>query len=323
MNLESPENSVRPKFDVLGLGCIAVDELIYTDNYPPPDAKVWVSRTERQCGGLTATALVAASRFGAECAYAGVAGTDELSNYALSRLAAEAINLDYTRRKQDARVVHSFIVVDSTRGTRNIFADVNGAGGADLDWPDDDLIRDSRVLFVDQFGLPGMIRAAKIAREAGRPVVADIENDSDPRFLELFNLADHLIASEDFARRFTGMSDPTASAGKLKAGERQTVVVTAGERGCWYSGIETNGELVHQPAFEIEAVDTTGCGDVFHGAYAAALARQMGLRERILIASAAAALKAMQPGGQAGIPNRKEIDRFLHEREKWVRQQRV
>src|SRR5881396_2852148 len=110
-------------FDILGLGCVAVDDLIYVEAFPPPDAKTAVRRTERQCGGLTATALVAGARLGSKCAYAGVLGTDELSNFAIERMRQEGICLTELRRDAEAGPVHSFIVVDQTRQTRNIFFD--------------------------------------------------------------------------------------------------------------------------------------------------------------------------------------------------------
>jgi len=69
--------------DILGLGAVAVDDLLYVSSYPPADSKVHVTSTDRQCGGLTATALVAAARLGCVCAYAGVVGTDENSEFAL------------------------------------------------------------------------------------------------------------------------------------------------------------------------------------------------------------------------------------------------
>lgn len=67
----------------------------------------------------------------------------------------------------------------------------------------------------------------------------------------------------------------------------------------------------HQPAFRVRTVDTTGCGDLFQGAYAAALALGATLSERVRLARAAAALKATQPGGQRGIPTRNQVDEFL------------
>src|SRR5436190_18584562 len=108
-------------FDILGLGCVAVDDLIYVEAFPPPDAKTAVLRAERQCGGLTATALVAGARLGSKCAYAGVLGTDELSAFAIDRMRHEGIDLSHLLHRAESRPVHSFIVVDETRQTRNVF----------------------------------------------------------------------------------------------------------------------------------------------------------------------------------------------------------
>jgi sulfofructose kinase len=85
------------------------------------------------------------------------------------------------------------------------------------------------------------------------------------------------------------------------------VVVTCGAEGCWAAEGPHPGSLRRCPAFAVAAVDTTGCGDFFHGAYAAALSWGVGLDERLRLASAAAALKAARTGGQAGIPTRPEI----------------
>jgi sulfofructose kinase len=204
------------------------------------------------------------------------------------------------------------IVVERDRGTRTIFYEAKGRVGADVRHPSRRLIESSRVLFVDRFGLPGMIRAARLARSAGIPVVGDFETTDVPRLDELLALVDHLIIPEVAARRLTGRSHPSSAVAALKSVTRQAVVVTCGERGCWF---QEAGILrpVHHPAFTVRVVDTTGCGDVFHGAYAAALAQGMELRERVRLASAAAALKATQPGGQRGIPNLRAVRRFLKE----------
>jgi sugar/nucleoside kinase (ribokinase family) len=154
-----------------------------------------------------------------------------------------------------------------------------------------------------------MTRAAKVARAAGVAVVADLERDEWPGFAGLLALVDHLIVSRDFAARLTGQADPAAAAEHLWRDDRQSVVVTCGEHGCWCRGRQ--GPARHFPAFRVAAVDTTGCGDVFHGAYAAALARGEGLDERVRFASAAAALKATAYGAQAGIPDRPAVARFL------------
>ena len=112
------------KIDVLGLGVVAVDDLIFVPSYPPADAKIPVSRRERHCGGLTATALVAAARLGCHCFYAGVLGNDELSKFAIERLSQAGINFSHLVHRDEARPISSTIIVDEGRKTRNIFFDL-------------------------------------------------------------------------------------------------------------------------------------------------------------------------------------------------------
>jgi ribokinase len=297
------------RIDILGLGAVAVDDLLFVEAYPPPDAKARVLRQERHCGGLAATALVAAARLGARCAYAGVLGYDELSAFALACLKREGIDVSAAEQKPSAGPGHSHIVVDQRRGTRNIFSYERRVVGASRRTPAG-LIASCRVLLVDHLGVPGMIRAARLARRAGIPVVADIESDRHPQIHQLLALADHLIVSQSFAGRLTGAKSPERAVRKLARPDRQVSVVTCGDQGCWYLAL---GESLpkHQPAFKVEAVDTTGCGDVFHGAYAFALAKGMALEARIRIAAATAALKATRAGGQAGTPSLAAVRKFL------------
>jgi len=192
-----------------------------------------------------------------------------------------------------------------------VFVDLTGDSGADVAGPSETLLKSTRVLFVDHIGVPGMIRAAKICRANGIPVVADFERAEDPGFNELLGIVDHLILSKSFAAKITGEESPALAARALWTPDRKTVVVTAGSGGCWFVDANDLGKVRQQRAFKIEPVDTTGCGDVFHGAYAAGLADGMGVRDRIIFASAAAALKATRPGGQAGIPSREAVTTFL------------
>jgi sugar/nucleoside kinase (ribokinase family) len=293
---------MRKKFEVLALGAVAVDDLFYLGSYPGPDEKAPILRSERRCGGMSAIAAITASRLGCRSAYAGVMGRDELSEFAIDQMRQEGVNLRHLARRNGLRCIHSIIMIDSNAGTRNIFY-IGGFLGAARDWPSAEVIRSARVLFLDWYSVPGMIRAARIARAAGLPVVADFEQDGQPGFSKLLPLADHLILSETFAEKLTGLADPRRAVLKLWTGQQELAAVTCGAKGCYYVTADNPAEPRHQPAFKVKAVDTTGCGDVFHGAYAAALARGMSAPDRIRFAAAAAALKASQSGGaQQGIP---------------------
>jgi sulfofructose kinase len=297
--------------DVLGFGAVAVDDLIFLEEFPKPDNKYRVVRRERHAGGLTGTALVAASRLGCRCAYAGTLGSDEFSRFIEAGLAAEGVSIKHMVRQEGALPFRSTILEDMRGKTRTILSDASGVIGAHDSLPEERLIQRARVLFVDHVGLAGMLRAARIGRRAGIPVVADFEVHHS----ELFALTDHLILSMDFACEVTGATDGRAAAEALWSGApRAAVVVTMGAQGAWFVSQESGGEACLQPAFRVQVVDTNGCGDVFHGAYAACLARGMPMPERMRFASATAAMKATQVGGQKGIPSRADVEAFLKSR---------
>lgn len=124
----------------------------------------------------------------------------------------EGVEVKFAPRTMDASVVHATVIVAAETGTRNIFYRVNGRLGAD-DWlPTESVIRSARVLFLDQYGMVGNIRAALIARAAGIPIVADFEEHDDPRFKELLGLVDHIVLPEDMAAKITGKRSPQSAA---------------------------------------------------------------------------------------------------------------
>lgn len=301
------------RFDVLGLGVAAVDDLFFVQSYPVADTKVRVSRKERHGGGLTATALVAAARLGSTCAYAGALGSDELSVFAREGLKAEGVDLSWVADREDARPIHATVIVDREAHTRTILLYGEGICGAVPNWPPEEVITGSRVLFVDYVGPEGVLRAARIASGVGIPIVADAEGGSGVEHEELMHLVDHLIVTSEYASRVTGREDPGEAVVALWHEGRQAVVATCGKSGAWYVDAGAPGRPRHQRAFSVDVVDTTGCGDVFHGAYASGLARGLDMAGRMELASAAAALKATRAGGQSGAPTLAEVEAFLRE----------
>lgn len=300
-------NNAARWWDVLGLGAVAVDDLLYVDGYPAPDSKTQVAQRRREGGGLAGTALCAAAKLGARAAWLGVLGDDELSRFSLQDLKRFGVDCSPVIIESGARPHYSVILVDRTSGSRTLLAMHDGVRDVPLHHITETLVASCRVLFVDHHNSQAGIKAATIAQRLGIPIVADIERLTGG-IEELIPLIDHLIVSLDFARQLTGESEPANIARKLGAG-RTCGVVTCGADGCWSSENGAGANFVK--AFQVKAVDTTGCGDVFHGAYAACLAQRQGIDVALRTASAMAALKAMQPGGRAGIPERAGLDEFL------------
>jgi len=301
------------EWDVLALGAVTVDDILYVARHPQPDAKAPVLARRREGGGLAGTALVAAARQGAKAAYCGVLGDDDLSRFALQEFERDGVDCSPVLRRDGARPIHSVVIVDQSTGQRSILYSLEGFSTPAPEELDESVVARCRVLFVDHTALPGAAHAARVARSGGIPVVADIERGG-PGIADLLPLVNHLVVGIRFAGEATGERDPAAMARALAGPDRACAVVTAGERGCWVS--ERGAEARRFPAFHVPVVDTTGCGDVFHGAYAAAIARGDGIASAVRTASAAAAIKAMHPGGRSGIPTRATVERFLAEREK-------
>jgi sulfofructose kinase len=303
---------MRHQWDVLGLGAVAVDDLVYVDRYPAADSKQPIRSKVRQGGGLAGTSLVAAARLGGKAAYCGVLDTDELSTFTIQELEREGVDCSPCITRLGARPVHSIIIVDQSVGTRAILYSKAGVMEPGPDDIPESLIGNCRVLFVDHLVLGTALRLIPMAHRLGVPVVADIEEDSHPQLREFLGGVDHLIVGIDLAARVTGLSDPLQMVNALASSGRVCSVVTAGTQGCWYR--ERGGSVQFFPAFPVQTVDTTGCGDVFHGAYEISIARGVSVSRAIQIAAATAGLKATRPGGRDGIPDYPTVMQFLAEK---------
>ncbi len=300
---------METRYDVLGIGIVTVDDLIYLDHYPPPDSKMPVRARQRQGGGLTGTALVAAVRLGARTAFFGALGEDELSSFTLREFEREGVDCSAVVRRPDASPLHSTIIIDQSNGQRVILFSTDINNNPRPEEITAELVGKGRVLVTDYVAGWSGVKAARLARAQGIPVVTDIERRPIPGVDELLALTNHLIIGDDAARLFTGEEEPEQAVRVLAKIRREVTVVTAGALGCWYC--LQDGVAVHVPALKVKVVDTTGCGDVFHGAYAASIARGESIPRAIQVATVTAGIKASYPGGRNGIPYRQDVDAYL------------
>ncbi len=292
--------------DVLGVGTIAVDEILTLEGYPEEDSKVRVLARRRRLGGITAAALAAAARLGARAAISGALGDDEDSRFARAALAELGIDLSFLASDPAAHPFRGTILTVSGSATRTILSEPGESGTVAIPQ-----LPRARIVLVDHHTPLRAIPAIARLRAQGAQVVADLERDT-PAAAELMALADHLILPLAGARRRVGAGAseaPGALLERLAQPGRLLTAITDGERGVWFA---TASERRWQPAFVVAAIDTTGCGDTFHGAYAAAAARGESAADCVRGAAAAAALKACHPQGLP--PDRASVAAFLAER---------
>ncbi|MFO1141520.1 MAG: PfkB family carbohydrate kinase [Amaricoccus sp.] len=282
---------------VLGFGAMTIDDLIYVDR-PLCAGKGKVTSRIGAHGGNVATALVAVARLGGRAGFIGWLGDGSLDDPGAGELEREGVDVALAPRRPDARSIRSVITV-APDGDRFIAYDDEVPHGTDPALPDATLAG-GRVLLVDGYATASLGVVAR-ARALGLAVVADVEWAAGPPTDRLMAIADHLVLPIAFGRSWTGESSPTAVLERLWSEDRAAAVVTDGERGS-YVRQRGDGVLWHVPAHPVQAVDTTGAGDCFHGAYAFALAEGKTPLDAVRYATAAAAISVTGRGGRQALP---------------------
>ena len=196
------------RWDVLGMGVIAVDDLIYVDHYPEPDTKMQAQEMRRYGGGLAATAMVAAARLGARAAFYAFLGDDELSQFSREQLALEHVDHAPVISCPGARPYHSVVIVDTGTGQRTIVYSVDGVRHLTPEDVDPALVKACRLLFVDHHVAEAGLRAMEIAHQNGIPAVADIEHVPDRATAQLLDQVDHLVVGIELGKAVTGENEP-------------------------------------------------------------------------------------------------------------------
>ncbi len=299
-------------YDVLGAGIAAVDDLWYVSDYPEVDCKIPVHSSLRQGGGPACTAIAAVGSLGGRTAYVARFGDNELSKFIKSALVSHGVDVSHIAHDPTGGPYHSFIVVDSA-GHRNVFYDpalYRVVGPDDLP---EALIKSASLILLDHLTEPSLAPVAAKAHKLGIPILGDIEGQTESS-LRLTALSDYLIVPKAFAAWASEDPDPQNSCAFLARKKRLATVVTAGVEGC-YSCTEEDPVVRHFPAFKVDAFDTNGCGDTFHGAFALAMARGLAVKAAVTFSSAAAALKAFAAGGARrgwnALPTCEEVFDFL------------
>jgi sulfofructose kinase len=299
------------EYDVVGVGITAFDIVIEVDRYPGPDEKAQVPDIRYQGGGLTGTAMVTVARLGGSSAFHGAVGDDLFSEFCLREFEQDGVDVSSTRRKVGRSVVVALIVTDVSAGTRMIIATSGRAARMTPEDVDEEMIRRAGVVHVDDHHPEAALAAARAARRLGVATTMDLElaNELTGEFIAV---GDYTAVPLGLAAQRYGTEDPAEGARALLAemapSGGKAAIVTAGARGSF--GLWADGAW-RQPAYRVDVVDTTGCGDVYHGALALGVARGWDLERSMRFASATAALKCRKPGGRMGIPTADEVAEFL------------
>lgn len=297
-------NAEIPRVDVAGVGLNATDTIIRLPRFPAPDDKVELLSSEVLPGGQVASALVACQRWGLETRYIGKVGDDGAGRLQCDTFAREGVEAHVLEVAGKPSQI-AYILVDQTSGERSILWKRDAALEIRPEEIHKEWITEARALLVDGHDTAAAAAAAGYAQMVGAPVIADLDN-LYPGVEDLLRNVDYLLVSRDFPGRLTGETDL-----------RKSLPVIEKRFGCRVAGatlgsggvLAWDGVSFHYcAAFRVETVDTTGAGDIFHGAFVYALLQKWPLRRMLEFSCAAAALNCTALGARGGIAAIAEIE---------------
>lgn len=297
---------------ILCIGIPVRDLTFRVEAVPERGSKANASHLAEICGGNALNAAIAIARLGGCVAFAGPMGDarETSSSFILERMAAEGIDISHIVRMPDVATPVSAIIIDATgERTLTIFRDpaLWTVKLSDAD----ELLADCQAVLVESRCGAFCIDLCAEARRRGIPVIVGVDR-AMALTDGLLKAASHLLFSSEQVQETAGVADDGAALKRLAGLTSAFLAATRGPHGTIW--LNDAGTLEETPAFPVEAVDTLGAGDVFHGAFTLRLAEDGGVREALRFAAAAAALKCTRHGGGQAAAQRIEVEGFLRAR---------
>ncbi len=295
---------------IVGIGANVFDTLYNVPSYPAEDTKMRATASKTAGGGPVATGLVAAAKLGAQTAYIGVLSDDNGGKFLKEDFEKYGVATRWIQVKPGYRSFASVLWLCADKATRTCVFDKGDLPPLQLDDAQKQAVKDAALLMVDGNEMDAAVEATKLARESGVKVLYDC-GGLYPNVERLLAHTDIMIPSEEFSLGHTGCKSAEEAAKKLyDTYKPEVVVITQGSRG----GILYDGKTVTAyPAFRVNAVDTNGAGDVFHGAFAAAVTMGYDYLKCCRFASAVSALKCTGVGARESAPDLETTKKFLKE----------
>ena len=293
---------------LITVGHSALDRIYRINAFPPEPTKIRALESIEIGGGMAANAAVAAARLGAKVELWSRVGEDNAGQIIRAGLKAEKVDIRYLEEFEDARSSTSAIIVDG-KGERLIVGMRDTAIPSGTSWLPLERVTGAGAVLADLRWLEATRVVFDRARRDGVPTILDADLGAREALPDLLALTDYAVFSAPALREFAqGGTEEERLAAVLARGPKHAGVTLGAEGYVW---IEKGGAKGRQPGFAVDAVDTTGAGDAFHGGFALGIAEGRPIAECVRRAAAVAALKCTRLGGRAGLPNRRELEAFL------------
>ncbi|PMH45310.1 hypothetical protein BCU68_10585 [Vibrio sp. 10N.286.49.B3] len=295
-------------FDVLVSGLNVIDLLVTLPEQYNHGSKHKVDNIIIQGGAPAGNGACGMATLGLSTAFIGYLGNNAQSSIARNELNRWNVDTSLMLCEPNMVPATALVQVDDASGERTVFYTTQGyraLAAVDIQptWLDN-----TKLLYVDGYDVEGNIALLEIAKEKGIPSIIDMEAGNLTQLKTMLKLGCHVILPLEAAQYISNKQDPEACLNTLSKQSDAQLVITDGVNGSWALH---EGKIIHQPCFEVAVVDTTGCGDAYHAAYAYSLIQGDTLAERMVFASAFAAIVATYFGGRTYFPSPSEVKSFI------------
>ena len=285
-------------FDVVGVGLNATDILLVVPQFPAYGGKAPFVREIRSPGGQVASAMVACVKLGLKTKYIGSVGDDEGGQILMQSLSESGIDVSSVQLRAGCPNQSAYIIIDQTTGERTILWQRPDCLKIVPEHIEPEQITCARLLHIDGHDTAAVEHAARIARQNEIPVTVDVDTIYRG-FDRVLPYVDYLIASTNFPVDWTSQRDPFLALELIQREYGMRVAaMTLGPHGALAL---VAGKYIYSPAFVVNCRDTTGAGDVFHGAFCYAVVEDYSIEEALEFSNAMAALNCKELGAQGGI----------------------
>ena len=275
---------------VVCLGSVVVDHSFWVNEIMLPPSKNVARQYRSGPGGLAANAAIAVARLGGHSVFWSRVGDDVNAPLVGRALEAEGIDISGLHRSEGGRTPVSAVLIEKD-GDRSTFSYRGEQLGIDPSWLPLERLDEARCLLCDPRWPEGVVHALAAARARGVPSVIDAEKSETRILVDLVPRVDHAIFSAPGLQNFAPGQKPAEALRRAIESGCLLAAVTRGEESTlWMTRDEPT--LREMPVFKVHATNTTGAGDVFHGAYALAIAEGQGIEGALRFATAAGALRA-------------------------------
>jgi sugar/nucleoside kinase (ribokinase family) len=291
-------------FDVIGVGLAAVDVLWRSPENITQGGKNEVADMLLQGGAPAGTTTSQLGHLGYKSAFLANLGENTLSAIAIEEFKRYGVDADLFNTLPGSAPALALCEINSKTAERTVYYNLSNYRTLRQQDIPLDVLSKAQLIIIDSFELEAMEIILEAVRDTPVRTVLDLEHGSKDTLIRCLKMGTDCILPWEAAQALTDCDNPEAALHMMAEWTQANLLITDGVKGSW---AWTKDGILHQPVFQVDAIDTTGCGDAYHGAYAVGILEGWDLPTRMEYGAWIASNVAKVLGGRTGLPSRESL----------------